>query len=310
MLTFIKTTISVALFSVVSLSASAQDLIAKQAPSDKRMKDVNNVKLHSAAAMSAADLENPASYIYTDWNNEYVSKVEGSVPANFKVDLRDFRMPTSNRKITSNYGRRWRRQHEGIDIKVYIGDTIVSAFDGKVRMVKYDRRGYGYFVVIRHTNGLETLYGHLSKQLVKENQVVRAGQPIGLGGNTGRSTGSHLHFETRLLGKAINPAYMFDFENQDVTSDYYAVGTGSMRKGSIAARTASIIENENIENATEVEEVAEVKAPAKHRVYSIKKGDTLSKISKKCGVSVEKLCKLNGISKRTILQIGRRLKYT
>ena len=90
-----------------------------------------------------------------------------------------------------------------------------------MRIVKYEPRGYGNYVVIRHYNGLETIYGHMSKHLVKENQVVKAGEPIGLGGNTGRSTGSHLHFETRLCGVALNPALMFDFRNQDVTGDTY-----------------------------------------------------------------------------------------
>ncbi len=93
-------------------------------------------------------------------------------------------------------GVRWGRRHQGLDIKVYIGDTIRAAFSGKVRVVKYDGNGYGKYIVIRHNNGLETIYGHLSKQIVSPNQTVRAGQPIGLGGNTGRSTGSHLHFET------------------------------------------------------------------------------------------------------------------
>ena len=109
--------------------------------------------------------------------------------------------------------------HEGLDVKVYIGDTIRAAFDGKIRMVKYDRRGYGKYVVIRHDNGLETIYGHLSKQIVAEEQYVRAGDPIGLGGNTGRSTGSHLHFETRFLGEVINPEFIFDFPNQDIVAD-------------------------------------------------------------------------------------------
>ena len=131
-------------------------------------------------------------------------------------------MPTTSRVITSNFGSRWGRQHKGLDIKVYIGDTIRSAFSGKVRIVRYEGGGYGKYIVIRHNNGLETIYGHLSKQLVEENQTVRAGEVIGLGGNTGRSTGSHLHFETRLCGVALNPALMFDFREQDVTGDYYA----------------------------------------------------------------------------------------
>lgn len=113
---------------------------------------------------------------------------------------------------------RWGRAHQGLDIKVYIGDTIRAAWSGKVRVVKYDARGYGKYVVIRHPNGLETYYGHMSKQLVSANEYVKAGQPIGLGGNTGRSTGSHLHFETRLCGHALNPALFFDFPNQDITA--------------------------------------------------------------------------------------------
>ena len=125
--------------------------------------------------------------------------------------------------------------HKGLDIKVYIGDTIRAAFDGKVRIVRYEANGYGNYVVIRHNNGLETIYGHMSKHLVAENEQVRAGDPIGLGGNTGRSTGSHLHFETRLCGVALNPALMFDFRNQDVTGDTYLFRKESYNRESLAA---------------------------------------------------------------------------
>lgn len=160
--------------------------------------------------------------IYSDWHHGSVRGVKGTIPSNFKIDLRNYVMPTTNRKITSRFGPRWGRRHEGLDIKVYVGDTIVSAFDGKVRIVRCDRNGWGNFVVVRHPNGLETLYAHLSKQLVKEDQEVKAGEPIGLGGNTGRSTGSHLHFECRVLGKLINPELLFDFPNQDVKCDFYS----------------------------------------------------------------------------------------
>ena len=147
-------------------------------------------------------------------------------------------MPTPSRVITSNFGRRWGRRHQGLDIKVYIGDTIRAAFSGKVRVVKYDGNGYGKYIVIRHNNGLETIYGHLSKQIVSPNQTVRAGQPIGLGGNTGRSTGSHLHFETRLAGVALNPALFFDFANQDVTGDYYVFRRNTVAQESERATAA------------------------------------------------------------------------
>ena len=147
-------------------------------------------------------------------------------------------MPTPSRVITSNFGRRWGRHHQGLDIKVYIGDTIRAAFSGKVRVVKYDGNGYGKYIVIRHSNGLETIYGHLSKQIVSVNQTVRAGQPIGLGGNTGRSTGSHLHFETRLCGVALNPALFFDFAHQDVTGDYYVFRRSTVAQESERATAA------------------------------------------------------------------------
>lgn len=230
----IKKTVGIALLSMVSISGFAQDVIARQAPSDKRLKDIRNVKLNNTAAMSA-DLNNPAANIYTDWTDNLRS-CTGSVPSNYKIDLRGFHMPTPSRKINSPFGPRWGRQHEGLDIKVYIGDTIRAAFDGKVRICKYNGGGYGYYIVIRHPNGLETLYGHLSKQIVKKDQIVRAGEPIGLGGNTGKSNGSHLHFETRVLGQPINPALMFDFVNQDVTGDFFVLNNG-ISKGTVAHKS-------------------------------------------------------------------------
>ena len=153
--------------------------------------------------------------LYSTWNTErahpYTEKqVASALPDSVKIDLRGFCMPTPSRNVTSRYGYRpaFRRVHKGLDIKVYTGDTIDAAFAGKAR-------------VVRHHNGLETIYGHLSKQLVTTNQEVKAGEPIGLGGNTGRSFGSHLHFETRVLGQPINPELLFDFPQQDVTGDFY-----------------------------------------------------------------------------------------
>lgn len=314
---------------MVSVSGFAQDAIARQAPSDKRMKEIRNVKFNNT--IKSFDLENPASDIYTDWT-KHLRKCSGSVPANHKIDLRNFCMPTDSRKITSNYGWRGRRPHEGIDVKVYIGDTIRAAFDGKVRIVDYNGSGYGYYVVIRHPNGLETLYGHLSKHLTKENQIVRAGEPIGLGGNTGRSSGSHLHFETRLLGKPINPALMFDFEHQDVTGNFYSVANGISMRGeeTAAARSASMIEAENNRNATASNDnvsdngskaTANADKPAaparqgksrqqskRSTSHSVKKGDTLSSIARRYGTSVSKLCQLNGIKQNAVLRLGQKIK--
>ena len=277
----------VAVAAMVSLSSFSQDLIARQAPIDKKLKTVDSLALQKQ--IRAEQSEYPALSLYPTWNNQYVHAYGNAIiPDTYTIDLTGFHMPTPSTKITSPFGPRWRRMHNGLDLKVNIGDTIVAAFDGKVRIVKYERRGYGKYVVIRHDNGLETVYGHLSKQLVEENQLVKAGEVIGLGGNTGRSTGSHLHFETRFLGIAINPIYMFDFPKQDIVADTYTFRRtqGSKRAGS---------------HDTQV-------ADGTIRYHKVKSGDTLSRIAKLRGVSVSTLCKLNRIKPTTTLRIGQVLR--
>ena len=278
----------VAVAAMVSLSSFSQDLIARQAPIDKKLKTVDSLALQKQ--IRAEQSEYPALSLYPNWNNQYVHAYGNAIiPDTYTIDLTGFHMPTPSTKITSPFGPRWRRMHNGLDLKVNIGDTIVAAFDGKVRIVKYERRGYGKYVVIRHDNGLETVYGHLSKQLVEENQLVKAGEVIGLGGNTGRSTGSHLHFETRFLGIAINPIYMFDFPNQDIVADTY---TFRRTQGS-SNRAGS--------HDTQV-------ADGTIRYHKVKSGDTLSRIAKLRGVSVSTLCKLNRIKPTTTLRIGQVLR--
>lgn len=278
----------VAVATMVSLSSFSQDLIARQAPIDKKLKTVDSLALQKQ--IRAEQSEYPALSLYPNWNNQYVHAYGNAIiPDTYTIDLTGFHMPTLSTKITSPFGPRWRRMHNGLDLKVNIGDTIVAAFDGKVRIVKYERRGYGKYVVIRHDNGLETVYGHLSKQLVEENQLVKAGEVIGLGGNTGRSTGSHLHFETRFLGIAINPIYMFDFPKQDIVADTY---TFRRTQGS-SKRAGS--------HDTQV-------ADGTIRYHKVKSGDTLSRIAKLRGVSVSTLCKLNRIKPTTTLRIGQVLR--
>ncbi len=291
---------------------TAQDLLARQAPVDRKMKRVDTLALQNL--INRENIQSPSAELYDDWNNTYAHKAT-ELPDSFRIDLRHFHMPTTSRVVTSNFGSRWGRQHKGIDLKVYIGDTIRSAFSGKVRMVKYERGGYGKYIVIRHSNGLETIYGHLSKQLVEENQVVRAGEVIGLGGNTGRSTGSHLHFETRLCGVALNPAILFDFRAQDVVADSYLFRKNTyMAESSEANRLRGKIGNgsytrEEVQGemayGSETEQVAEEK-----QYHKVAKGETLSAIAKKRGVSVSSLCKLNRISKRTRLRPGQILRYS
>ncbi len=227
----------------------------------------------------------PADDLYEGiWNTDY-AHVYGSlknIPDTFKVNLENFYMPTEGR-VTSNFGMRRRRMHNGIDLKVQTGDTIYAAFDGKVRIRRFERRGYGNYLAVRHHNGLETIYGHLSKFLVEVDDVVKAGDPIALGGNTGRSTGSHLHLEFRFLGMAINPTDIVDFENFVCHRDNYTITKKSFRtpnkytKGSV-------------------------------QYHRVKRGDTLSKIARRYGTSIAALRKKNNMSSNAILRIGTSLR--
>lgn len=270
---------------MISADCLAQDLIARQAPIDRKLRSVDSLVLQRQ--IRAEQAAYPALSLYPTWNDRSVSSMGAFIPKSYTIDLRGFSMPTISRRITSPFGPRWNRMHKGLDIKVNIGDTIYAAFTGKVRIVKYESRGYGKYIVIRHNNGLETVYGHLSKQLVSENENVRSGQPIGLGGSTGHSTGSHLHFETRFLGIAINPAFMFNFPMQDVVADTYTFHSAGSSKYAG--------ENEEIDDNV-------------IRYIQVKHGDTLAKVARQYGIPVNKLCELNRLSGNTRLRPGQILR--
>ena len=308
----LKTIAFLALATLSSLPTMGQDLLARQAPIDRKMKAVDSVALQRLIETETI-YESPSADLYEDWDNMHAHSLTTVLPDSFRISLKNFCMPTTSRVLTSNFGARWGRQHKGLDIKVYIGDTIRAAFDGKVRVVRYEGRGYGKYVVIRHDNGLETYYAHLSKQLVTEDQDVRAGEPIGLGGNTGRSTGSHLHFETRLCGMALNPALMFDFRNQDVVDDYYMFRKSTYQKESVVAtrlRGAGGItfggDSEDVELATAAPAASYTQEA---RFHKVKKGETLFSIAKKRGTSVDNIMKLNHLKKNSKLKPGQILKF-
>ncbi len=194
---------------------------------------------------------------------------------------RNWAMPIKVNRITSDFGFRRIRWHYGQDLSLNIGDSVVAAFDGIIRVQQFERNGYGNYLVVRHSNGLESLYGHLSKFLVKVGDEVKAGDLIGLGGNTGRSTGPHLHFELRYLGNAIDPKSVYDFE-----------------KGALLAKDLSI-------HAGLFDYLKEARKIVWHRVKS---GETLSHISRRYGVAINKITSLNRISKNSTLRIGQNLR--
>ena len=311
----LKTFALSALFSLVVIPSFGQDLLANQAPVDRKMKAVDTLMLQQLIQNEVWE-SSPAADLYDNWENGESVYVPTALPDTFKVDLRGYHMPTTHTQVTSNFGARWGRQHKGLDIKVYIGDPIYAAFDGKVRVVRNEPRGYGKYIVIRHTNGLETTYGHLSKQLVREGQDVRAGETIGLGGNTGRSTGSHLHFETRLCGVALNPALMFDFKNQDVVGDSWTFRRSTYNRESSQAtrlRGAGGVYRGGdglYADAKALAKSGSSKASRQQvRNHKIKRGETLSSIAKKHGTTVDALCQLNRIKRNVKLKPGRVLRY-
>lgn len=188
-------------------------------------------------------------------------------------------------QLNSPFGPRKGRMHYGVDLKLQTGDPVAAAFAGMVRISKYNR-SFGHVVVVRHYNGLETLYAHLSKRKVKPGDLVEAGDIIGLGGNTGRSFGSHLHFEVRFLDQPIDPALVFDIENGILKAK-----TFDMHKGvfaSIAAAKASM---------------------AARKYHTVRSGDTLSAISRRYGTSVSALCRMNGIRMNGVIRPGQRIRY-
>lgn len=232
--------------------------------------------------------DHPADDIYNSiWTTEQVNPYKlpiDSIKDSIAINCSGFVMPAKG-YITSKFGPRKYRYHYGTDIKVQIGDTIRASWDGQVRIVRYDPRGYGNYVVMRHPNGLETVYAHMSRVLVDENEHIVAGEVIGLGGNTGRSTGSHLHYEIRYLGNAMNSELMVDYQNFCMKDSVY-----------------TITKRSTFYHQQQIKEMQQAK------YITIKSGDNLSVLARRHGTTVSSLCRMNGIKENSILRIGQRLR--
>lgn len=200
------------------------------------------------------------------------------------------------------FGPRRRRQHQGIDLPLKTGDPIYATFSGRVRISQYNYGGYGNLIIIRHDNGLETYYGHLSERLVEANQWVEAGQIIGRGGSTGRSTGPHLHFETRYYGHSFDPERLIDFKNGILCRETFLLKKSFF---SIYSNAGQDFDDELANEEEDKKELAEQNA---RRYHTIRRGDTLGALARKYGTTVNNLCRLNGIKPTTILRIGKTLR--
>lgn len=230
----------------------------------------------------------PADDIYNNiWRSDHVNPYKipiDSLPDSVRIDCSHFVVPVPG-PVTSAFGPRRYRFHYGTDLRLNVGDNVVSAFSGKVRIIEYEARGYGNYIVIRHDNGLETVYGHLSAVLVNLNQKVKAGELIAYGGNTGHSTGPHLHFETRYLGNAINAATIVDFNTGLVHDKSYLL---TKKKSFYYQREAKVV--------------------YVSRYYTVRKGDTMSKIAARNGISAKALAKMNGLKAKSKVKPGQQLR--
>ena len=299
------------LTALTSLTSYSQTIVSKSPHSDahkqllasqsKSQDQIQLIEKNTFIDLIEDDIE-PELDIYTEgWNSKAVNPFkENEVPDRQVIDVTGYYMPVPG-FVTSHYGyrKRFRRMHKGIDLKIQSNDTIYAAFDGKVRLTAYERKGYGNYIIIRHPNGLETVYGHLNKTLVKADQVVRAGEPIALGGSTGRSTGPHLHFETRFMGYAINPAAIFDFANHTTHTDTYTFDKKTYTKARNFAPSKTLAEGEDNPYKAAVEEI---------ETYTVKKGDTLSSIARSYGLSATSLRKMNGMTASDVIKVGQVLK--
>ncbi|WP_223649627.1 peptidoglycan DD-metalloendopeptidase family protein [Hymenobacter psoromatis] len=207
------------------------------------------------------------------------------------------RMPLVTTPITSGFAFRWGHWHFGVDLDLETGDSVRAAFDGVIRISKWDGGGYGNYLLVRHYNGLETLYGHLSKPLLPVGTFVRAGQVIGLGGSTGRSTGSHLHYEVRYEGNPINPTYLYDFPDYQLRGETFTITSSLFNYYNQALHRGRSSRSHR----------GEPSAARQVATHKIRPGDTLSEIADRYGVRVSTLKRLNP-SLRGKLQLGKKLR--
>ena len=240
-----------------------------------------------------------------NWNNKVFNPYKNhTTEFPFKLSFTDstYASPILKKNVvTSRFGWRWGRAHKGIDIDLITGDKVVALLDGKVRYVGY-HSGHGRSIIIRHANGLETVYAHLSKYSVKPNDIVKKGQVIGKGGNTGNSRGSHIHIETIYKGNYINPEYLFSFdEKKEIKKNEFWV-TKSWVTPYLhnSRRKSNLVYYDSKEAAEESDDF-------KSKIHVVKRGDTLYDISRRYNVSIYRICKTNSIRKNSTLKIGQQL---
>ncbi|MFT7615119.1 MAG: LysM repeat protein [Parvicellaceae bacterium] len=211
----------------------------------------------------------------------------------------------SEAPMTSSFKMRGKRFHYGVDMDLETGDTVRSAFDGIVRYAKFNGAGFGFLAIVRHYNGLETYYAHLSRLDAKINQRVKAGDVLGLGGSTGRSTGAHLHFEVRFFHSPIDPEEIINFKTGTLKTENLIVHKGLFDYRKIDGSKKRFV---TAKNKTPEQVAKEAKEAKEHKWHTIKKGDSLYAMALHYRTSVDKICSLNSISRKKILDVGEKIR--
>ncbi len=284
-------------------------------PSDEEILENISAEIHSSAMPAILNVF-PVTKYYATWQTKYVRTAVRGMEGVEEDTVRLVLLPNDSSRFVmprlgeflSPFGKRGRRIHTGVDIRLNHGDSVGCAFDGVVRFSDICS-GYGICVVVRHNNGLETVYAHLSKSLVEPNQIIKAGEVLGLGGRTGRASCNHLHFETRFREEAFNPKQLINFETNQLVSDTLLL----MRKSFGYSRDYMpgmdyVTRNEALAKNTATDKKAGSSAQGAKKYYTVKQGDTLYSLAKRNGTTVDNLCKLNGISPKTTLKLGRKLR--
>lgn len=297
---FLASTFDTNGLTVIDTLATANDAVQVILYSNNTWKYVRNREISKDSTIFEKYWDTSTLFPYKDAD---MSSMPFSVVIDLVDSLKSYHCPHVGKPHPhGKYGPRRSRQHQGIDLPLKMGDPVYAAFSGRVRISEYNKGGYGNLVIIRHDNGLETYYGHLSERKVEPGQWVEAGEVVGLGGSTGRSTGPHLHFETRYYGQSFDPERLIDFEKGLLCRETFLLKKSFF---SIHSKAGQDFDDEIANEEQDKKEAAELTARQYHKIRS---GDTLGHLAVKYHTTVRNICALNGIKSTTTLRLGRTLR--
>lgn len=297
---------------LITISTHSQELFQATINTEIETSEIDSLLIEIEDLSNDSLLSNDETFYHNIWNSTQIRYPLTTLPP--KDELVTIRLTEPYDKpfvlpvigsVISKFGHRGRRMHTGTDIRLNAGDTVRCAFDGKVRLAKRFS-GYGNLVLVRHSNGLETIYAHLQSMSVNINDTIKAGDVIGLGGRTGRATCNHLHFETRLFGEPFDSNKYIDFKLCALRSNHiyyknkqFEIDPDNFNKKLVIETKLVVAANQSIPMIG-----SNISTAAKTSKHVIRKGDTLSVIARRYNTSVKNLCSVNNITAQKTLKIG------